>query len=351
MRQSLTRYIIRRGLQSVLLIWLATVIGFSFYRLAPGGPLQFLNDDPKRTSADYNRLTVLYGLDRPVLVQYLVWLAGEDWLSALPGGAAAAQSGRCRDAYEKCGRGVLRLDFGRSFHFKGERVIDLIVGRIPATFLLGFSSLLLSVIVGIPAGVYAAFNRGKLVDHIIRFATVLVNTVPEWWIGLLLLIILGGYLGLVPLGGMETIGDGSLLDRLRHLILPAMVSAIGGWISTSRIIRFEILEVLNQDYVRTARAKGLTERLVITRHVLRNAILPFVTGLGGIFLLFLSGSILFELVFSWPGMGRLAVIAINSRDYPVMMGLFVISSCLGILGILTVDILYGFVDPRVKYET
>jgi peptide/nickel transport system permease protein len=181
-------------------------------------------------------------------------------------------------------------------------------------------------------------------------ATVLVNTVPEWWIGLLLLIVLGGYLGLVPLGGMETIGDGSLVDRLHHLALPAVVAAISGWISTSRIIRFEMLEVLNQDYVRTARAKGLTERLVVVRHVLRNAILPFVTGLGGILLLFLSGSILFEVVFSWPGMGRLAVLAINSRDYPVMMGLFVISSALGIVGILMVDVLYGFVDPRVKYE-
>jgi peptide/nickel transport system permease protein len=180
--------------------------------------------------------------------------------------------------------------------------------------------------------------------------TVLVNTVPEWWIGLLLLIFLGGYLGLVPLGGIQTIGDGSLSDRLHHLILPALVGAIGGWITISRILRFEILDVLNQDYVRTARAKGLSEQAVIVRHVLRNALLPFVTGLSGIFLLFLSGSILFELVFSWPGMGRLAVTAINSRDYPVMMGLFVISSFLGILGVLMVDVLYSFVDPRVKYE-
>jgi peptide/nickel transport system permease protein len=222
--------------------------------------------------------------------------------------------------------------------------------RIPATFLLGAASLVISVVVGVPAGIYAALNRGRLPDHIIRVTTVLVNTVPEWWIGLLLLIFLGGYLGLVPLGGMQTIGDGSWADRLHHLILPAVIGAIGGWISISRIIRFEILEVLNQDYVRTARAKGLSRRTVVVRHVLRNALLPFVTGLSGIFLLFLSGSILFELVFSWPGMGRLAVTAINSRDYPVMMGLFVISSFLGILGVLMVDILYGFVDPRIKYE-
>lgn len=349
MRRALTRYLIRRSLQSFVLLWLATLIGFTVYQLAPGGPLQFLDDDPQRTSADYDRLTQLYGLDRPVLVQYVAWLAGEDWFAMLPDGQVW-QSGRCQSNPDKCGRGVLRLDFGRSFHFKGESVIRLIAERIPATFLLGASSLVISVVVGIPAGIYAALNRGRWPDNLVRFTTVLVNTVPEWWIGLLLLILLGGYLGLVPLGGLQTIGDGSLPDRLHHLILPAMVGAIGGWISISRIIRFEVLDVLNQDYVRTARAKGLSERSVIVRHVLRNALLPFVTGLSGIFLLFLSGSILFELVFSWPGMGRLAVIAISSRDYPVMMGLFVISSFLGILGVLMVDILYSFVDPRVKYE-
>lgn len=349
MRRSLTRYIFRRGLQSIFLVWLATLIGFTVYQLAPGGPLQFLDDNPKRTSADYDRLAQMYGLERPTLVQYLAWLTGEDWFAVLPNGLAW-QSGRCISNADKCGRGILRLDFGRSFYFKGESVIGLIAQRIPATFLLGASSLAIAVVVGVPAGIYAALNRGRLPDHIIRFATVLVNTVPEWWIGLLLLIFLGGYLGLVPLGGMQTIGDGSLPDRLHHLILPAVVGAVGGWISTSRIIRFEILEVLNQDYVRTARAKGLSRRVVIVRHVLRNALLPFVTGLSGIFLLFLSGSILFELVFSWPGMGRLAVTAINSRDYPVMMGLFVISSFLGILGVLMVDILYSFVDPRVRYE-
>ena len=178
----------------------------------------------------------------------------------------------------------------------------------------------------------------------------MLNTVPEWWIGLLLLIILGSYLKVVPLGGMQTIGDGSLPDRLRHLALPATVAAIGGWIGFSRILRFEMLEVMNQDYVRTARAKGLGQRMRdLAPRAAQRASMPFVTGLGGIFLLILSGSVLFEIVFSWPGMGRLAIEAINSRDYPVMMAIFVISSFLGILGLLMVDILYGVVDPRVHY--
>ena len=128
------------------------------------------------------------------------------------------------------------------------------------------------------------------------------------------------------------------------------MGAIGGWIGFSRILRFEVLDVLGLDYVRTARAKGLSNRAVLYRHVLRNAILPFVTGLGGIFLLAFSGSILFEIVFSWPGMGRLAVTAINSRDFPVMMALFVITSFLGIVGKLFVDVLYSIVDPRVQYD-
>lgn len=342
----MTRYIIRRGIQSIFLVFITTIISFTIYQLAPGGPIQFLEDDPGATTEDIERLTELYGLNRSIPVQYLVWLVGEDWLP----NNSTWRSGLCMSKPTRCVRGLVRLDFGRSTFFKGEAALDVIAERIPATFTLALTSLVLSVVGGIPLGIYAALHRGKLADHVIRVSTILGNTVPHWWLGLLLLILFGGYLRLVPLGGMQRIGDGSILDRLHHLILPAMVGAIGGWISFSRILRFEVLDVLSLDYVRTARAKGLSNNAVLYGHVLRNAILPFVTGLGGIFLLAFSGSILFELVFSWPGMGRLAVISINSRDFPVMMALFVITSFLGIVGKLTVDILYSFVDPRVKYD-
>jgi peptide/nickel transport system permease protein len=342
----MTRYIIRRGIQSFFLIWLTTLIAFTIYQLAPGGPLQFLDEDPKSTSQDANRLVRLYGLDRPIPAQYLVWLAGEDWLPDDP----TWRSGRCQNDPEKCGRGVLRLDFGRSFFYKGQPAIQPILERIPATLTLAVATLICGIVIGIPLGIIAALMRGRWPDHTIRITTVFINTVPDWWLGLLLLIFLGAYLGLVPLGGMHTIGEDSLLDLLHHLILPALVGATGGWIAYSRILRFEMLEVLNQDYVRTARAKGLAERLVMLRHVLRNALMPFVTGMGGIFLLFLSGSVLFETVFSWPGMGRLFITAVNARDYPVMMAIFVIGSFFGIVGLLVVDILYSFVDPRVKYD-
>ena len=215
----MTRYIIRRGIQSIFLTWLATLIGFTVYQLAPGGPLQFLDDDPNATAADADRLAALYGIDRPVLFQYVAWLTGEDWLPE------EWQSGHCQNDPDRCGRGIIRLDFGKSFYFKGQSSIDLIVERMPATFILAASSLLISVVVGVPLGIFAALNRGRMPDHIIRVTTVIINTVPEWWIGLLLLIFLGAYLGVVPLGGMETIGDGSVWDRLHHLILPATVSA------------------------------------------------------------------------------------------------------------------------------
>ncbi len=342
----MTRYIVRRGFQHFFLAWLGTLLAFTIYQLAPGGPLQFLEDDPNATSADTNRLTELYGVNRPIYAQYIAWMAGEDWLP----NNTTWRSGRCMALPEKCGRGIIRLDFGKSFHFTGRSTIDVIVERIPATLTLALASLIIGLVGGIPLGILAALKRGKMTDHVIRISTVLLNTVPHWWLGLLLLIILGGYFGLVPLSGMQTIGDGSFLDRLHHLILPATVAAIGGWIGYSRILRFEMLEVLNQDYVRTARAKGLKEKVVIIRHVLRNAIMPLVTGLSGIFLLILSGSILFETVFSWPGIGRLAILAINTRDYPVIMAIFVISAFLGVMGLLMVDILYSFVDPRVKYD-
>lgn len=342
----MTRYIIRRTIQSFALLWVSTLIAFSIYQLAPGGPLQFLDEDPNRNVNDIGRLERAFGIDRPIAIQYIAWAFGEDWLPQ----SDAWRSGRCLIDAKDCSHGIVRLDFGRSFSFKGEKVIDLIVDRIPATFLLGFSGLVLSVVIGIPLGIVSALNRGRWPDNLIRVTTVLVNTVPEWWIGLILLIFLGSYLGLVPLSGMYDINDRSLLDRLHHLLLPALVSSIGGWIGFSRILRFEMLEVLNQDYVRTAKAKGLSQKAVIVGHVLRNAMMPFVTGLSGIFLLILSGSILFELVFSWPGMGRLAYNAINSRDYPMMMAIFVVSSFLGIIGTLMVDILYSVVDPRVRYD-
>lgn len=344
----MTAYLIRRTLQSLLILWLSTILSFSVMQLAPGGPLQFIDfnfnsGQGKSKAEDIERIKRLHGVDRSLPVQYVVWLAGETWLPATP----TWRSGKCLHDPSECGRGIIRLDFGRSFLVKGVPVLDVVLERLPATALLAFASLFVSLLVGIPFGMISAFYRGRWPDNLIRVSTVLVNTVPDWWLGLLLLIILGGYFDLVPLNGM---GEGSLLNRLHHLLLPAIVSATAGWIGISRILRFGMLDVLSQDYVRTARAKGLPGNLLITRHVLRNALLPFVTGIRDLFLLVIGGSVLFEIVFSWPGMGRLAVSAVSARDFPLLMALFLIGAVLGILGTLVTDIVYGIVDPRIRYD-
>jgi len=260
-----------------------------------------------------------YGLDQPLYVQYGKWL----W-------------------------SVARLDFGYSFVDR-RPVLDKIVERIPASFQLSIGAFVLGLL-GIPLGVFAALRRGRLPDQLVRIFTVLGNAVPHWWLGLMLLVLSASFLRIFPLGGMYTEGDGSLQDRLWHLALPWMVGALGGWIGYSRFVRSEMLEVLGQDYVRTAQAKGLTSRAVLYGHALRNAFLPLTTMLGPTLVGLLSSSVLFEVTFSWPGLGRMSVDAAFQRDYPMLMALATIFSFLGILGNLLSDVAYGWVDPRVRYE-
>jgi peptide/nickel transport system permease protein len=318
MTSGLARYIVRRSLQSALLLLLITVLSFAIMRLAPGGPAQFL-DDPRIGPEYRERLLESFGLTEPLPIQYLKWLGN-----------------------------VIRLDFGYSFVDR-RPVIEKIAERIPASFQLSIASLLLGLL-GIPLGVYAAVRRGRWQDQAIRVFTVFGNAVPHWWLGLMLLILTASTIRIFPLGGMYTVGDGSLGDRLWHLALPALIGALGGWIGFSRFVRSEILDVLGQDYVRTAHAKGVDARTVLVRHALRNALIPLVTILGASLAGLFSSSVLFETTFSWPGLGRMSVDAANQRDYPVLMALTIIFSSLVILGNLLADLAYGWVDPRVRYE-
>ncbi len=313
------RYVIRRSIQSIFILWMVSIISFALMYMAPGGPVQFF-EDPKARVEDIARIKSLYGLDQPLPVQYLRWL----W-------------------------GVVRLDFGKSY-VSHRPVIKMIVERIPATVELAAAGMILGLVGGIPLGIYTAFRRGTWFDSVVRVLTVIGNAVPHWWLGLILIIVFSSTIRLFPSGGRYTIGQGDILDRLRHLVLPAIISALGGWITYSRFMRYEVLEVVRQDYVRTARAKGLPSRIVMSRHILRNALLPIVTMMGGILTIVVSGAVLFENVFSWPGMGRLSIQAFYKRDYPLLMALIMISSFLVIVGNLLADIAYGFVDPRVKYE-
>lgn len=314
----MTQFIVRRALQSVLLLIGISIASFALQRLTPGGPAQFVEDP--RLPPDYREQARRdLGLDRPLPVQYAKWLSS-----------------------------LARGDFGRSFTDK-RPVLEKIRERVPATLLLNAASLLIGFL-GIPIGIFLALHRGSAFDHFWRLFTVLGNSVPNWWLGLMLLLISVKTVDWFPLGGMYTPGNGSLLDRLHHLILPAVVLGTDGWLTYSRYMRSELLDVISQDYIRTARAKGLAERQVLIRHALRNALIVIVTTLGGLLAALLSGSLLVEYVFSWPGLGRLAWESALQRDYPVLMGLVVIGSSLIILGYFLADLAYGLVDPRIRLK-
>ncbi|MBI1801279.1 MAG: ABC transporter permease, partial [Chloroflexi bacterium] len=244
---------------------------------------------------------------------------------------------------------VAQGDFGRSF-IDQRPVMDKIAERLPATLTLNLATLLISLL-GIPMGILAAVKRGSWLDRGLAIFNAVGNSAPHWWLGLLILIFIAAPTKLLPLGGMYSIGkENDLLDRLWHLILPATIAALGDWIVFSRFLRSSILEVIRLDYIRTARAKGLAERVVLIRHAFRNALIPVVPLFVGSVTGLISGAVIFETTFSWPGIGRMAVQATFQRDFPVVMALFMIGSFLTIVGFLAVDILYTFVDPRVKYN-
>lgn len=314
----MTRFVVRRVLQSLLLLVGITIITFAIAHLAPGGP-ETLIEDPAIPAEYLARLRSDYGLDQPLPIQYVKW-AGN----------------------------LAQLNFGRSFE-DNRPVLHKILERVPATLELSTTGMLLGLL-GIPLGVQAALHRGGFIDGAVRLLTVIGQALPHWWLGLMIIIFTAQY-GIFPLGGIaDPDHPNDILSRLHHLVLPAVISGMTGWIVFSRFVRSELLEVLGQDYVRTARSKGLANALVLRRHALRNALLPVITLLGNSLGPLFSGAVLFETVFSWPGMGRLAVTAAFRRDYPTVMALTVLVAALVILGNLLADIAYGYSDPRVRYD-
>jgi peptide/nickel transport system permease protein len=251
---------------------------------------------------------------------------------------------------------ILQGNLGASY-FTHRPVTEAILERLPATLELSIAATLISYLIGIPLGVYAGLNRGGKIDHGIRFFTSMLNAVPHWWLGLICIIFIAniklatGVL-ILPIGGIQTIGKEGFdpLDRLWHLILPAVMLGTAGWVGFSRYMRSETLEVLGQDYVRTAHAKGLAQRVVTFRHVLGNALIPVVTISGGLFVGLVSGSVVYENIFSWPGMGRLLFDATLKKDYPISIGVVFVFTILAVLGRLVADIAYGWVDPRIRYD-
>ena len=352
----MSRYIIRRLLQAIPTLIGVSLISFFLAKATPGDPVRNMTNDPKITQATRETLRKQLGLDQPLVIQYVRWVSG---LILRPGNAAeelALDHTTCTYLsfinFTVCnsGSGIIRGDLGISIATK-QPVWNRIIERLPATLELTTTGLVLGLLLGIPLGVLSAVRQGSFFDNMVRFFAVVGNAVPVFWMGLILIFVFGVYLNWLPTGGRQTVSLNSefdLVDRLRHLILPSFVLALG-WVAVlSRFLRAETLEVLHMDYIRTAKAKGLVPRQVWFVHATRNALIPLVTILGPAIAGLIAGALVTETIFSWPGMGRLTFDAALQRDYPMVLGSVMIASALVILGNLLSDILYVVVDPRVR---
>jgi peptide/nickel transport system permease protein len=308
-------FLIRRLIQSALLFWALLSMTFVLVRITPGGPEAALLQQPNLEKADIERMRERFGLNDSLPVAYAKWF-----------GSAA------------------RLDFGRSYSYL-RPPMDLIKERLGPTLQLGAMAFAISL-VGIPLGVLAASKRGKPSDMGIRLFTVIGDATPNWWMALVIIVVLANTLGWFPQGQ----GRGGPVAWFSHIIVPALILGLGGVVTFTRFTRSQVLEVLGQDHVRTARAKGLVEDAVARRHVLRNALIPTVTILGGLLPALISGAALTEAIFNWPGMGRLFLEAAFTRDYPLLLAIFTLVTAATLIGTLIADLLYGFVDPRIRYH-
>ncbi len=319
-------YILRRLLISIPLIWGILTINFIIIHLAPGDPADiFYNPDISPEARENIRRS--FGLDQPLYLQYFKYLEAV----------------------------LLRFDFGVSFA-KKRPVADEILDALPNTLVLSSLALALELTLGIAIGILAAVRQRSILDNAIRVAALTVYSMPSFYLGLLFLFFFsGGLFRWLPASGTHSLVGyesmsllESFLDRLKHILLPALTLGVGGAASTSRYMRGQLLEVIRQDYMRTARAKGLSERVVIFKHGLRNALMPILTLIGLSLPVLFSGAVIVETVFAWPGMGRIDVDAIFQRDYPIFLAVNLIFAILVILGNLLSDILYAVVDPRVR---
>ncbi|MBM3266616.1 MAG: ABC transporter permease [Candidatus Sericytochromatia bacterium] len=314
------QYVIRRLITSIPLLLGVTLILFCLMQLMPGGPLAAYTQNPRVRPEDLEKIKVIMGLDKPVYVQYFFWLGS-----------------------------LLTGNLGNSL-FTGRPVAEMILERLPNTFILMGSALVVSLSIGVTLGVISALKQYSAFDFLVTTFAFIGYSLPVFWFGVMLLLVFAATLHWFPAGGMYSVGNQSLLDLLWHMVLPvAMLSIvhIAGW---SRYMRSSMLEVIRQEFVRTARAKGLAERVVIVRHAFRNALIPIVTivalALPGLF----GGAIMTETIFAWPGIGRLFFDSLGKADFPVLMAILTISATLVIVCNLLADIAYSALDPRIQYS-
>ena len=320
-------YLTKRIALLIPLLLGITLITFTVIHLAPGEPVEMQTAmNPKVSAESRQRLREFYGLDKPLHIQYVNWL-----------------------------KRIARLDFGRSLSPDNRPVIDKISERIPVTLSLNAIALVLEFGLAVPIGILAAVRRDTLVDKGITIFVFLGFAVPTFWLALLLMYLFGVKLGWLPISGLHALGSEKfdtlhrLLDLGRHLILPVSVAAFGSLAGVSRYMRSTMLEVIGQDYITTARAKGLPERTVIFRHALRNALLPVITLLGFSLPGLIGGSVIFETIFAIPGMGQLFYMGVMARDYTLVMGILVIGAGLTLIGNLLADVAYAVADPRIRH--
>ncbi len=356
------RYIVKRTLQAIPLIFGITLLSYLLMTAAPGGPVGAFNFRPGMSPQERAQVAARLGVNDPWLIQYARWLLGDDWLRWDADGDGVADhaflvpldvDGDGEPEPAGTARGVLRGDFGDSFVSR-RPVLQVLFERLPATLELGISALVIGVTVGILLGILAAVRRGGIFDNVTRILAVIFDAIPSFWLGLMLILLLGVQLQLVPLQGRcrATISDTCppIYERLQYLILPTFILATGLIAGYSRFTRASMLDVINQDYIRTARSKGLSNRMVWFKHAARNALIPIATFLGPALTGILGGAVITETIFSWPGVGRSIVQAVTQRDYPVVMAVTIYASLATIFGYLLSDVLYGIIDPRIRYD-
>jgi peptide/nickel transport system permease protein len=314
------RYILRRLLQALPLLLGISIASFAIMKAVPGGPLAAYESSPDITDEDLRRLEHAFGLDQPLPVQYLNWLGK-----------------------------FLAGDWGYSF-ISHQPVLALIGERLPNTLYLMGTVFVTVLLLAIPIGVLTAVKQYSWLDHLVTGSTFAFLSTPTFWLGLLLIILFGLQLRWLPLGGMSTPGAPfDLGDRLRHLVLPVATISLVQLGSHVRYLRASMLETIHQDYMRTARAKGLPEQVVVLRHALKNAAIPLVTVVALDIPELFVGALVTEQIFGWPGMGRLFWDAATRADYPILMGILAVSSTLIVLANLLADVAYGYLDPRIRY--
>ena len=342
----MTRYIIRRLLQAIpLLIILSAMLFFMANEM--GDPLASFGGRQRIKSADRERLTRQLGLDKPISVQYLIWLVGNDWMMVDSDGDGTPDEYGTR-------KGIIRGDFGSSFMEK-RPVLEIISERFKNTMILMLTAEVVILTLSLVIGIYSALRQYTVIDNVVTTISFIGFSMPVFWLALILMYLFAVNfkkwgLPYFPTIGMYDLAVGPTISQIAwHLVLPVTTISVISVAGYSRYVRSQMLEVISQDYIRTAYAKGLPERMVLLGHALKNASLPLVTIVGLDLPFLISGAVVTESIFAWPGMGRLFWDAVQDSDIPVLMGILVIIALLVVVFQIITDVAYTFLDPRIRY--